>query len=65
MTKMAPEFASKKPYFDLLALFKDATNLDLMEFYALIISAITRFHHFDPAKFLADPLVYSVAKTAP
>jgi hypothetical protein len=60
MTTIAPELASSKPYFDLLALFKGATGLELMEYYALIVSAITRFYRFDPAKFMADPLVYSL-----
>jgi len=60
MTKLAPEFSGTKPYFDLAALFKEATGLELSEFYAFIISAITRFHHFDRAKFLADPLIYSL-----
>src|SRR5208337_1291000 len=60
MTKLAPELSGTKPYFDLAALFKEATGLELSEFYAFIISAITRFHHFDPAKFLADPLIYSL-----
>jgi hypothetical protein len=60
MTKLAPELSGTKPYFDLVALFKEATGLELSEFYAFIISAITRFHHFDPAKFLPDPLIYSL-----
>jgi len=60
MTKLAPELSETKPYFDLAVLFKEATGLELSEFYAFIISAITRFHHFDPAKFLADPLIYSL-----
>ena len=60
MTKIAPELSGTKPYFDLAALFKEATGLELSEFYAFIISAITRFQHFDPAKFLADPLIYSL-----
>ena len=60
MTKLAPELSTTKPYFDLAVLFKEATGLELSEFYAFIISAITRFHHFDPDKFLADPLIYSL-----
>lgn len=60
MTNLAPELSGTKPYFDLVALFKEATSLDLSEFYAFIISTMTRFHHFDPAKFLADPLIYSL-----
>ncbi len=60
MTKLAPELSGTKPYFDLASLFKEATGLELSEFYTFIISAITRFHHFDPAKFLADPLIYSL-----
>lgn len=60
MTKMASELASEKPYFDLVALFKDATNLDLFDFYAFVISAMSGFHHFDPEKFLKDPFSYSL-----
>jgi hypothetical protein len=60
MTKLAPKLSGTKPYFDLAALFKEATGLDLSEFYAFILGAITRFHQFDPAKFLADPLIYSL-----
>ena len=46
--------------FDLSKLFKDATNLDLFDFYAFVISAMSRFHRFDPEKFLKDPLSYSL-----
>lgn len=59
MTKIAAELAGEKPYFDLVTLFKNATNLDLFDFYAFVISAMSRFHHFDPEKFLKDPFSYS------
>ena len=60
MTKLAPELSETKPYFDLAVLFKEATGLEIMEYYALIFSALGRFHNFDPAKFLADPMTYSL-----
>lgn len=43
MTKAAPELAGAEPYFGLFALFKQATGLELMDFYALVIGAISRF----------------------
>jgi hypothetical protein len=60
MTKIASDLAGEKPYFDLAALFKNATNLDLFDFYAFVTSAMSRFHHFDPEKFLKDPFSYSL-----
>jgi hypothetical protein len=60
MIKLAPAFSETKPYFDLAALFKQATGLELSEYFAFIVSAITRFHHFDPAKFMSDPSSYSL-----
>jgi hypothetical protein len=60
MTKLAPSFSESKPYFDLGALFKKATGLGLSEYFAFIVSAISRFHRFDPAKFMEDPSIYSL-----
>lgn len=60
MPKITSELADEKPYFDLVTLFKDATNLDLFDFYAFVISAMSRFHHFDPEKFLKNPFSYSL-----
>jgi hypothetical protein len=60
MTKAAPEFACSKPYFDVSALFKAATELNLQDFYALVLAAMTRFSTFKPERYLADPLSYSL-----
>ena len=60
MVGSAAQLSGTKPYFDLEALFQQATGFALSEYFALIISAISRFHHFDPAKFMADPSIYSL-----
>jgi hypothetical protein len=60
MTKIASELSGEKPHFDIFMSFKEAANLDLLDFYALVIGAISRLHRFDPEKFLKDPLSYSL-----
>jgi hypothetical protein len=60
MIKAATESSRIRPAFDLLELFERATGLELADFYALIVAAISRFATFDASRYLADPSSYSL-----
>jgi hypothetical protein len=60
MTRAAPEFSGEKPYFDLFALFEAATGFELTEFYAFVLTAMSRFANFDAVKYLSDPSSYGL-----
>jgi hypothetical protein len=58
MTKAAAQASAAPPHFDLSELFKQATGLELADFYALVFAAVSRFSKFDPA----NPSTYRLDK---
>ena len=60
MVKASTELATARPYFDVFSLFERETGLNLLDFYALMFGAISRFAEFDPIKYLNDPGSYSL-----
>jgi hypothetical protein len=51
---------ANRRYWDIPALFEQATGLPLLTFQSLLWGALTKFRTFDPSKYAIDPRSYSL-----